>query len=85
MLREEMLDAVLRPIHNSWVTETHRFLDPALDPGADFWTRWGAIRYFWMSRPVRGIWSNSWGSGAPRSSWPRAASGVTRFRLERPI
>jgi hypothetical protein len=45
MIREEMLDAVLRPIHNTWVTETHRFLDPAIEPGADFWTRWAAVRY----------------------------------------
>ena len=42
---EEPLDAVLRPIHNTWVEETRRFLDPAIEPGADFWTRWGAIRY----------------------------------------
>ena len=42
---EAPLDAVLRPIHNTWVEETHRFLDPAIEPGADFWTRWGAIRY----------------------------------------
>lgn len=41
----EPLDAVLRPIHTTWVEETRRFLDPAIEPGADFWTRWGAIRY----------------------------------------
>jgi len=45
MIREEMLGAVLRPIHNTWVTETRRFLDPATEPGADFWTRWAAVRY----------------------------------------
>ena len=43
--REEPLDAVLRPIHNSWIEETRRFLDPATEPGADFWTRWAAVRY----------------------------------------
>lgn len=42
---EEPLDAVLRSIHNTWVEETRRFLEPAIEPGADFWTRWGAIRY----------------------------------------
>src|SRR3954468_3659844 len=45
MIHEEILDAVLRPIHNVWVTETHRFLDPAIEPGADFWARWGATRF----------------------------------------
>jgi hypothetical protein len=44
-LREEPLDAVLRPIHNTWVEETRRFLDPAIEPRADFWTRWAAVRY----------------------------------------
>jgi hypothetical protein len=42
---EERLDAVLRPIHNTWVEETRRFLDPAIEPGADFWARWAAVRY----------------------------------------
>jgi hypothetical protein len=42
---EERLDAVLRPIHNTWVEETRQFLDPALEPDADFWTRWAAVRY----------------------------------------
>jgi hypothetical protein len=42
---EQPLDTVLRPIHEAWVREARRFLDPSLDPAADFWTRWGAIRY----------------------------------------
>jgi hypothetical protein len=42
---EERLDAVLRPIHNAWVETTHRFLDPAIEADADFWTRWAAVRY----------------------------------------
>ena len=42
---EEPLDAVLQSIHNAWVGETRRFLDPAIEPGADFWTRWAAVRY----------------------------------------
>jgi hypothetical protein len=36
---------VLRPIHEAWVRDARRFLEPALEPGADFWTRWAAIRY----------------------------------------
>lgn len=42
---EQPLDTVLRPIHETWVRQARRFLDPTLEPGADFWTRWGAIRY----------------------------------------
>ena len=42
---DEPLDAVLRPIHNTWVEETRRFLDPAIEPGADVWPRWAAVRY----------------------------------------
>jgi hypothetical protein len=39
------LDAVLRDIHNAWIEETRRFLTPALEVDADFWTRLAAIRY----------------------------------------
>ena len=42
---EEPLEAVLRPIHNTWMDETRRFLDPAAERGADFWLRWAAVRY----------------------------------------
>ncbi len=42
---EDSLDSVLRPIHNAWIAEARCFLEPTLDPGADFWTRWGAVRY----------------------------------------
>jgi hypothetical protein len=42
---EEPLDAVLRSIHNAWIEEVRRFLDPAREPGADFWARWAAVRY----------------------------------------
>jgi hypothetical protein len=42
---EEPLEEVLRPIHNAWVEEARRFLEPALAPGADFWARWSAVRY----------------------------------------
>jgi hypothetical protein len=39
------LDAVLRPIHAAWVEDVRRFLEPTLEPEADFWTRWAAVRY----------------------------------------
>jgi hypothetical protein len=42
---EETLDATLRPIHDAWVKEARCFLEPALEPGTDFWTRWAAVRY----------------------------------------
>jgi hypothetical protein len=31
---EEPLDTVLRSIHNAWIEETRRFLDPAIEAGA---------------------------------------------------
>ena len=42
---EQPLDAVLRLTHAGWLEHVRRQLDPALDPGADFWTRWAAVRY----------------------------------------
>lgn len=42
---QESLDATLRPIHHAWLEEARCLLEPALDAGADFWTRWAAIRY----------------------------------------
>jgi hypothetical protein len=42
---EQPLDAVLRPIHEGWLVDARRYLDPALEPGAEFWTRWAAVRY----------------------------------------
>src|SRR5215208_1538174 len=42
---DEPLDAVLAPLHDDWVAEAQRYLGPATDPGADFWTRWTAVRY----------------------------------------
>lgn len=42
---ERSLEGVLRPIHNAWLREARRFLEPVLEPGADFWTRWAGVRY----------------------------------------
>jgi hypothetical protein len=42
---EQSLDLVLQPVHLAWIENARRFLDPALEPDADFWTRWAAIRY----------------------------------------
>jgi hypothetical protein len=42
---DQPLDAVLRPIHDRWSSNARRFLEPALEAGADHWTRWAAVRY----------------------------------------
>lgn len=42
---DEPLDAALRPIHAGWLEDAHRLLEPALEPDADFWARWAAVRY----------------------------------------
>lgn len=42
---EEPLDAVLRPIHEGWLEDARRHLEPVLDSGAEFWNRWAAVRY----------------------------------------
>jgi hypothetical protein len=42
---DESLDAVLRPSHAVWLEAAHCFLEPALEPAADVWTRWAAVRY----------------------------------------
>jgi hypothetical protein len=42
---EQPLDEALRGIHDAWVREARCFLEPAVAPGTDFWTRWAAVRY----------------------------------------
>jgi hypothetical protein len=42
---EQPLDQALRGVHEAWVQEARRFLDPAMESAADFWTRWAAVRY----------------------------------------
>jgi hypothetical protein len=42
---EQPLAAALRPIHEGWLEDVRRHLDPALSPSAEFWTRWAAVRY----------------------------------------
>ncbi|MEO6055230.1 MAG: hypothetical protein ABIQ49_00175 [Gemmatimonadales bacterium] len=49
---QQQLDTVLRPFHAAWIGEARCFLEPALDPHADFWTRWSAVRY--LSDEFRG-------------------------------
>lgn len=44
-IRQESLGETLGPIHRAWLEEARCLLEPALDAGADFWTRWAAIRY----------------------------------------
>ena len=43
--RQQSLDDVLRPIHRAWLDEARRYLVPVLEPEADFWARWAAVRY----------------------------------------
>jgi hypothetical protein len=43
--REISLESVLRPVHNAWLAEARQFLEPGFEPGADFWSRWGVVRY----------------------------------------
>lgn len=42
---ERPLDQTLRGVHDAWVHEARCFLEPAMEPTADFWTRWAAVRY----------------------------------------
>jgi len=42
---DQPLDAVLGPIHEDWLAEAHRLLEPAMAPASDFWARWVAVRY----------------------------------------
>jgi hypothetical protein len=39
------LSARLRAIHCRWMDESSEWLGPALDPDADFWNGWSAVRY----------------------------------------
>ena len=40
------IESVLVPIHDRWLKEIRRFVEPATAPGAGFWDRWTATRYF---------------------------------------
>jgi GNAT superfamily N-acetyltransferase len=42
---EQPLETILRPIHQGWMEDARRYLDHARNPGAEFWTRWAAVRY----------------------------------------
>lgn len=42
---EQPLDAGLRAIHEGWLDDARRHLDPTLGPDAEFWTCWAAVRY----------------------------------------
>jgi hypothetical protein len=39
------LDRALRSTHDAWIGHARRCLEPALEPSADFWIRWAALRY----------------------------------------
>jgi hypothetical protein len=40
------IESVLVPIHDRWLNEIRRFVEPATAQGAGFWDRWAATRYF---------------------------------------
>lgn len=40
------VESVLVPIHDRWLNEIRRFVEPAAAPRAGFWDRWAATRYF---------------------------------------
>ena len=42
---EPTLDVVLSPLHEAWVEEARRFLEPASTATAPFWERWSVVRY----------------------------------------
>jgi hypothetical protein len=42
---EQPLETILRPVHEGWLEDARQYLDPARNPGAEFWTRWAAVRY----------------------------------------
>lgn len=39
------LDTVLSPLHDAWVEEARRFLEPAATASPPFWDRWSVVRY----------------------------------------
>jgi hypothetical protein len=47
------LDLVLSPLHEAWVEEARRFLDPASSATAPFWERWSVVRYLNDQFPLR--------------------------------
>jgi hypothetical protein len=44
-IRVETLDSVLAPIHDRWVERITRVLAPVMEARADFWERWGVVRF----------------------------------------
>ena len=41
----DTVDSVLVTLHDRWLSETRRFVEPAASAGAGFWDRWTAVRY----------------------------------------
>lgn len=42
---DRTVDSVLAPIHDRWLKEVRRFIEPAASAGAGFWDRWTTVRY----------------------------------------
>jgi hypothetical protein len=41
----DTVDSVLVALHDRWLNEMRRFVEPAASAGAGFWDRWTAVRY----------------------------------------
>ena len=41
----DTIDARLIPVHDNWMADAARFLNPVTDKEATFWERWAAVRY----------------------------------------
>jgi hypothetical protein len=41
----DTLESLLSPIHDKWIEQVGALLAPAMVPHANFWERWGAVRY----------------------------------------
>jgi len=41
----DTLEGAVRTVHDRWISETERFLEPVLTAKASFWDRWSGVRY----------------------------------------
>ena len=45
VVRTSTVEVAIHRVHAAWLHDARAFLQPALAPNADFWTRWAAVRY----------------------------------------
>jgi hypothetical protein len=83
--RSDTLEALLAPIHDRWIEQVGRVLAPAIVPRANFWERWGAVRYlidqFEDRFRLECALVDSLAAGLSRTAIVRL--GIIRARLER--